>query len=600
MLEQLSLANPVRYDWTLHDRELAPNTTCPAGEEYLVVQRNFDITTSPLNQVQYSPYVNGTLWTYVIEEACTGPNPLALAVPVQVDPSADGITQVAGNAASLQLGGFYFNLTRDDVAGLRYLLTTNNINFESPALGSVLLSSTQSGGTNFGAPFPLFTSDLTSFILSAQTNSPTILSNLFPGLIITSSSNFFTVVQTPNIVAFFTNLIGAPAGSQTLVIATNGFTITVVTNFVDTFANVVTNTFFPNSSFKLVTVQVQQLNGAPAGILTTNTTTKTIITNVPSGDFYINTNPCGPDVVLSTLFTNVVETTNLLLIASNSAGLFFSQSEESFATNHILIVEPIICGAAAGGGATTNAPGLFQGLGKLQFVRTTFDSLLGQFFQPVTNTYTMEMVSNSKLVNQTFQRVVTAPDFLISAGDLASGPGDGFPPVVSTYARNINFDQANALPGLAGPGTIDAPTTIAFNKSGGAFFNNVDGNELTEISSYVWGSFDASTNDPIVYPDGTSIANLANQVLVQITPTTLPDGTNGVAYPATTFVAVGGAFTPPFTWSLPSGGLPSGLTLSSSGTISGTPTQSGTFDFTLQLTDVVSRSVQWNYTLIIQ
>jgi cyclophilin family peptidyl-prolyl cis-trans isomerase len=299
------------------------------------------------------------------------------------------------------------------------------------------------------------------------------------------------------------------------------------------------------------------------------------------------------------LFTNVVVTTNLLITASNSAGLFFSQSELSFATNHILIVEPIICGATAGG-TTTNAPGLYQGLGKLQFVRTTFDSLLGQFFQPVTNTYTMEMVSNSKLVNQTFQRVVTAPDFLISAGDLASGPGDGPPPVVSTYARNINFDQANVPPGLAGPGTIDTATTISFNKSGSAFFNTVGGNELTEIQSYVWGSFDGSTNDPVAYPNGTSLANLANQVLVQITPATLPNGTNGVVYPATTFLAVGGAFTPPFTWSLPSGGLPSGLTLSSGGTISGTPTQSGTFDFTLQLTDVVSRTVQWNYTLIIQ
>jgi len=42
------------------------------------------------------------------------------------------------------------------------------------------------------------------------------------------------------------------------------------------------------------------------------------------------------------------------------------------------------------------------------------------------------------------------------------------------------------------------------------------------------------------------------------------------------------------------------LTLSSGGTISGTPTQSGTFDFTLQLTDINSNSVQWNYTITIQ
>ena len=32
--------------------------------------RNYDITASPLNQVQYSPYVNGTLYTYYLFEDC--------------------------------------------------------------------------------------------------------------------------------------------------------------------------------------------------------------------------------------------------------------------------------------------------------------------------------------------------------------------------------------------------------------------------------------------------------------------------------------------------------------------------------------------------
>jgi hypothetical protein len=122
-----------------------------------------------------------------------------------------------------------------------------------------------------------------------------------------------------------------------------------------------------------------------------------------------------------------------------------------------------------------------------------------------------------------------------------------------------------------------------------------------------WGSFDGSTNDPVVYPNGTSIANLANQVLVQIAPATLPNGTNGVAYPIQSFAITGGSFMPPYTWSLSSGGLPAGLKLNSDGTITsptsnvtpGKPTQTGTFDFTIQLTDVLSRSVTWNYTLTI-
>jgi hypothetical protein len=78
----------------------------------------------------------------------------------------------------------------------------------------------------------------------------------------------------------------------------------------------------------------------------------------------------------------------------------------------------------------------------------------------------------------------------------------------------------------------------------------------------------------------------------------LLNGTNGLPYTATTFTATGGAFTPPFTWSAT--GLPAGLTVAPGGTLFGTPTQSGTFDFTLQLTDVISRSVQWTFTITIQ
>ena len=41
----------------------------------------------------------------------------------------------------------------------------------------------------------------------------------------------------------------------------------------------------------------------------------------------------------------------------------------------------------------------------------------------------------------------------------------------------------------------------------------------------------------------------------------------------------------PYTWSLASGSLPSGMTLSGDGTISGTPTQAGTFSFTIRVRD---------------
>ncbi len=74
---------------------------------------------------------------------------------------------------------------------------------------------------------------------------------------------------------------------------------------------------------------------------------------------------------------------------------------------------------------------------------------------------------------------------------------------------------------------------------------------------------------------------------VSITTTTLPAGTKGVAYPATQLAATGG--TTPYTWSISSGSLPAGLSLTpSSGAISGTPTATGASTFTVTVIDTKS------------
>ena len=67
-----------------------------------------------------------------------------------------------------------------------------------------------------------------------------------------------------------------------------------------------------------------------------------------------------------------------------------------------------------------------------------------------------------------------------------------------------------------------------------------------------------------------------------LTTSSLPSATVGHSY-AANLTASGG--TPPYTWTLASGPLPAGLTLSPSGTISGTPTAAGDFTFYPQVTD---------------
>jgi Malectin domain/Putative Ig domain len=80
-----------------------------------------------------------------------------------------------------------------------------------------------------------------------------------------------------------------------------------------------------------------------------------------------------------------------------------------------------------------------------------------------------------------------------------------------------------------------------------------------------------------------TVASVASPV--QITTSSLPSGQAAVPY-STTLAAIDG--TSPYKWSITSGALPAGLTLASSGTISGTPTTSGTFSFTVHVADSAS------------
>ncbi|MFZ9043030.1 MAG: putative Ig domain-containing protein [Ilumatobacteraceae bacterium] len=73
---------------------------------------------------------------------------------------------------------------------------------------------------------------------------------------------------------------------------------------------------------------------------------------------------------------------------------------------------------------------------------------------------------------------------------------------------------------------------------------------------------------------------------VAVTTSSLDDGSTSAAYSAS--LAASGGSTP-YTWSIVTGSLPAGLTLSGD-TISGTPTTAGTSTFTVQVTDSIGRT----------
>jgi hypothetical protein len=79
---------------------------------------------------------------------------------------------------------------------------------------------------------------------------------------------------------------------------------------------------------------------------------------------------------------------------------------------------------------------------------------------------------------------------------------------------------------------------------------------------------------------------------LQITTSSLPGGAVGMSYGATLAAANG---VPPYTWSLHSGQLPPGLSLQgSNGQISGTPSQTGAFSFSVQARDSAGQTASSN------
>ncbi len=74
---------------------------------------------------------------------------------------------------------------------------------------------------------------------------------------------------------------------------------------------------------------------------------------------------------------------------------------------------------------------------------------------------------------------------------------------------------------------------------------------------------------------------------VSITTTSVPSGTSGTGY-AYGLNATGG--TTPYGWSLAAGQLPSGMSLTSTGSLAGTPSATGTFNFTAKVSDANNSS----------
>ncbi len=166
------------------------------------------------------------------------------------------------------------------------------------------------------------------------------------------------------------------------------------------------------------------------------------------------------------------------------------------------------------------------------------------------------------------------------------------PASLPTATVGVAYDQTVVATGGAG-GYTYAITAGAL--PGGLSLNTATG-EITGtppasgVSNFTITATDSgSATGSHAYSISVGTASLT------LLPTSLPAGTQNVAYNSQTITAVGG--TAPYTFAISSGALPSGMSLDSSGVLSGTPTTNGSFGFIVQATDANGNTGFRTYTL---
>ncbi|MBI1765235.1 MAG: putative Ig domain-containing protein, partial [Acidobacteria bacterium] len=214
----------------------------------------------------------------------------------------------------------------------------------------------------------------------------------------------------------------------------------------------------------------------------------------------------------------------------------------------------------------------------------------------------------------------------------ATGVISGTPTLVGTFTFTITATGANDLAGCPGSKQYTiiincrtvtiSPTTLPGGKVGVAYNQTISATPAaayaftvsqgtlppgltlnggtgvlsgtpTTLGTY---NFTITATDPDTCPGSQPYSVVITCPVLVLSPTTLPTGTVGVLYQPQNF-----ATTPAgtYSFSITSGTLPAGLSLTSAGLLSGTPTQSGSFPITVTATDANLCTGSRSYTLVI-
>ncbi len=234
-----------------------------------------------------------------------------------------------------------------------------------------------------------------------------------------------------------------------------------------------------------------------------------------------------------------------------------------------------------------------------------FDNVLVQRVSVTTSTMVIRVPGNL-LVNNTAQpRVVLISSFADANPLVVTFPFTINPPLRLIPETNPATLQVNVSAAPLQYTTAGGTAPFSFNCTalprslppGMTLVSNTSGCVLSGTPTAA-GNY----NYTIAVSDSGGVTQLSRTYQVQveapltITSTTLPAGTVGTAY-SSSLAATGGV--PPYTWALASGSLPAGITLSSTGVLSGTPTQTGSFPFLARVSDSANRNATRSFTLVV-
>ena len=533
------------------------------------------VTLRNWDPISYGPskYVNGTLLSWVVLGATNAqPFPIDVTKPIitlagttdhRVPRLDEGKYLVAPTRDDI--GGYRYLYRKDNfnvepLPPFTYQVVTNQPNLTNPAVFSIDLRwFCKESRTNTPASFR-------QFVATNQWWGSVVTNLSIPPLLILKTNVAWEMGWTTNVTPYLTNFPWTPIGQPaTLVYLTNKYR-TFQPSYDYIFGNVITNIHVPASESEVLYRSWEIVPKAPlwsvigAVPTTTNYITTVMNDDCPHGEIIIlpATNVAGYHFtgmqfeVVNTL-TNLLSDTNNLANPSGAlpgqgGGLgaggaaitnFVGVMEDEVwqSTNHAYLAYPIVL--------QTNTM-LLGGIDKIRYVRMQGDSLVTTNYsanrflpdyrfpslekqtftyiipnsaQAATNVtlpsfqYEVDYVTEGVRKTGTFIKFFTQPDILFSAMNAPPTVTSTSVPPVAVNNNTINGLQTL---GLNGPGVIRASgnMVIGFNKIGihwnldPTFFRNEENQE----PGWIWGHYDGSMGEPMVFPDSQTIRDLERQI----------------------------------------------------------------------------------------